>query len=226
MLRRWDTRAARSADVYLANSSHTAGMIRAAYGFEAEVLHPPVGIPVAGGLEPVPGIEPGYFLCVSRLLPYKHVDVIVDAFSRLGAERLVVVGSGPLAQQLRSTAARNVTFLERVSDAQLRWLYANGRALVAASHEDFGLTPVEAAAFGTPAIVLRHGGYLETVLDANTGVFFDAPTPRAVVGAVQRFSELTWDRAVIRGRSDRLGDDFARRLQELTNAWCEEAPRS
>ena len=126
---------------------------------------------------PSPASSPGFVLCVSRLLPYKNVEAVTAAFGLLPGQRLVVVGSGPLADQITATSPPNVTVLGRVSDANLRWLYASSSGLVAASYEDFGLTPVEAASFGRPTAALRWGGFLDTTVDGSTGVFFDEPSP-------------------------------------------------
>ena len=147
-LRRWDRRAAASADRYLVNSHAVRQRVSDLYGIDAEVVPPPVDVDPQADQEAVPGIEPGFVLCVSRLLPYKNVEAVTAAFGLLPGQRLVVVGSGPLADQITSTSPPNVTVLGRVSDANLRWLYSSSSGLVAASYEDFGLTPVEAASFG------------------------------------------------------------------------------
>ena len=159
------------------NSTVVAAAVREHYGIEAEVLPPPVMIDVTGSQDPVVGIEPGAFVCVSRLMGYKHVDAVVEAFTSMPDARLVVVGDGPDAVRVRPRAPGNVRILGEVSDAELRWLYANARGLMAAAYEDFGLTPLEAAAFGRPAAVLAAGGYLDTVIDGQTGVFFTEPDP-------------------------------------------------
>ena len=185
-LRAFDRRAARSADTYIANSTYVREQIRAAYGIDAEVLHPPASLDPDGPAEPVPGIEPGFLLTVARLLPYKHVAETVDAFRLLPEQRLVVVGDGPEAAALRSSLPGNVRLLGEVSDARLRWLYARCVGLVAASREDFGLTPVEAAAFGKPVAALRWGGYLDTVVPDVTGVLFERPTHSEIAEGVQR----------------------------------------
>jgi glycosyltransferase involved in cell wall biosynthesis len=111
--------------------------VRNLYGLEAEIVAPPPAVTPDGPVEPVEGVEPGFVLCVSRLLPYKNVEAVVRAFSRLPTERLVVGGSGPDEASLRALATPNVTLLGGVMDAQLRWLYRESSALVAASHEDF-----------------------------------------------------------------------------------------
>jgi glycosyltransferase involved in cell wall biosynthesis len=212
----WDRRAARSADVYLANSTHTRNMIRKAYGIDAEVIFPPAGVNPSGPQSVPPGIDPGYFLCVSRLLVYKHVGVVMEAFRDMPREQLVVVGSGPEARALRAVAPTNVKFLPSVEDEQLRWLYANARALVASSLEDFGLGPVEAATFGIPTVALRHGGYLDTVIEGSTGLFFDAPAPAAVTDGIRRFMATTFHRPTIEAHSRAFDErNFTARIREV-----------
>jgi len=193
MLLRWDRRAARSADTYLTNSTYTRDLIQATYGIDAEVLWPPNGVGPDGPQQGVEGIEPGYFLCVSRLLAYKHVAVVIDAFRNLPEQRLVVVGTGPEEIALKTDLPGNVQCLASVTDSELRWLYTHTRALIAASFEDFGLTPVEAATFGRPTIALRFGGYLETVVDGHTGLFFDHPEPALIARAVQSLDTAVID---------------------------------
>lgn len=205
-LMRWDKAAAASADLYIANSSVVARRIEEIYDREAEVLPPPPALTPAGRSESVAVIEPGFILCVSRLLPYKNVDAIVQAFDLLPDERLVVAGAGPEESVLRSAAPPNVAFVDRVSDEQLRWLYANCRFLVAASHEDFGLTPLEAASFGKPAVVLRWGGFLDTVDEGRTGLFFDTPSARAVAAALDEAGQTTWEADEIRAHAERFSE--------------------
>lgn len=215
-LRRWDARAARSADSYLTISTHTQTMIRDEYGIEAEVVHPPVGVNAWGSREPVPGIEPGYVLCVSRLMPYKNIDAVLGAFEQLPAERLVLVGNGPLAAQLQAQAPANVTLLHGVSDDQLRWLYSQASVLMAASYEDFGLTPIEAAAFGVPSVVLRFGGYLDTVVEGETGAFFDEPTPDRIAECLRHLEPDAFVPERIRAHGNAFSEPrFAARLHEL-----------
>ena len=105
---------------------------------------------------------------------------------------MVVVGTGPEAEALTATAPANVTVLGRVADEELRWLYAACLGLVAASYEDFGLTPIEAAAFGRPTAALRWGGFLDTVVEGTTGLFFDEPTPDAIACALDHLTGTAW----------------------------------
>jgi glycosyltransferase involved in cell wall biosynthesis len=183
-LRRWDRRAAATADRYLTSSSAVQRHIGEVYGIEAEVLPPPHTIDVAGEQRPIEGVDTGFLLCVARLLPYKNVDVAIEAMRARTDDRLVVIGNGPEYGRLTALAPANVSFVRNVDDAVLRWAYANCRALLAASYEDFGLTPLEAAAFGRPTVALRAGGYLDTIIDDVTGVLFDEVTPAALSQAI------------------------------------------
>ena len=217
-LRAFDRRAARSADTYIANSTYVREQIWAAYGIDAEVLHPPASLDPDGPAEAVPGIEPGFLLTVARLLPYKHVAETVGAFRLLPEQRLVVVGEGPEAAALRSSLPGNVRLLGEVSDARLRWLYAHCVGLVAASREDFGLTPVEAASFGKPVAALRWGGYLDTVVPDVTGVLFERPTHSEIAEGVQRILELEWREDAIRAHAATFSEErFAARLTQIVS---------
>jgi len=162
------------------------------------------------------GVEPGYFLCVSRLLPYKNVERVVDAMDSLPGARLVIVGDGPLRQTLQDRAPANVRLIGGVDDAKLRWLYHNSYALVAASHEDYGLTPLEAAAFGRPSVVLRAGGFLDTVDEGVTGLFFDEPSGSSMTPVLEAALKVVWDSSAIVAHARTFGKEaFIRRLQEV-----------
>ena len=217
-LRRFDRRAAASADTYLANSTFVRDQIKSVYGIDAEVLHPPLSLDPEGPTEPVPGIEPGFLLTVARLLPYKHVAETVDAFRLLPEQRLVVVGEGPGRAGLEVSLPGNVRLLGEASDARLRWLYASCAGLVTASREDFGLTPVEAAAFGKPVAALRFGGYVDTVVPGVSGVLFDQPAPRAISSAVEVLVEHTWDQDAIRSHVETFSQErFIARIRAVAS---------
>ena len=212
----WDRRAAASADRYLANSTEVARRIRSLYGVEAEVLPPPPALDPTGPARAVEGLEPGFVLCVSRLLPYKNVDAVVGAFERLPDERLVVVGSGPEGRRLAVEAPASVRFLSSVADDELRWLYGACAAHVTASYEDFGLTPLEAASFGRPSAVLRFGGFLDTVVEGETGVFFEAPEPEPIRAALVELRGRAWDEEALRRHAERFSEArFVERLRAV-----------
>ncbi|MCF6376269.1 glycosyltransferase [Nocardioides KLBMP 9356] len=208
LLRRWDRRAADRVDTYLANSRVVQQRIAATYGRQAELLPPPHGMDASAEQETVPelaGWEPGYALVVSRLLPYKNVDAVIEAVRGTG-RRLVVVGHGPEEARLRATLPDHVQLLGGLSDAQLRWVYSRAGVLVAASHEDFGLAPLEAAAFGVPAAALRGGGFLETVIEGSTGLFFDRPTPDDIAATLALSDRHDWDADTMRRRAEEFGE--------------------
>jgi glycosyltransferase involved in cell wall biosynthesis len=125
----------------------------------------------------------------------------------LSNDRLIVVGEGPLWHEVEAGSPSNVRFMSRVSDAQLRWLYANARLLVAAAIDDFGLVPVEAMAFGTPSVVIRAAGYLETVIEGETGVFFDKPQPLKIADAVRAADGMQWSEERIRSHADLYSEE-------------------
>jgi glycosyltransferase involved in cell wall biosynthesis len=213
---RWDKRKAATANRYLTLSTVVRDRLWHTYRIEAEVLPPPHTIDVDGRARLVPGTEPGFFLCVARLLPYKNVDAVVATFRDLPQERLVVVGTGPEGGRLVQLAGPNVTFVGSVDDDRLRWLYRNCTAVVSASHEDYGLTPLEAAAFGKPSVVLHDGGFLDTVVEDETGIFFEHPAPSEILPAIRRLLAQTWWTPALQAHAARFDEHrFVRRLQEV-----------
>jgi len=209
-LERWDRRAAERVDTYVANSSSVAERIERVYDRPATIIHPPVSIDVDGPQEPVEGLQPGFFLTVGRGRGYKNVRAVIDGVGMVDGAQVAVVGSAPTGEQVDPHAH----WLGVVSDAQLRWLYANARALVAVSYEDFGLTPVEANAFGTPVAVLRAGGYLDSTEEGVSGVFIEAPEASAVAETLRGMPDLD-GAAVVRHAARFSQDVFARRMHEV-----------
>ncbi|MHB1417682.1 MAG: glycosyltransferase, partial [Chloroflexota bacterium] len=169
-----------------------------------------------------PASEVGdYFLIVSRLIPYKRVDLAVQAFNKLGLP-LVVAGDGRDRARLQGLAHANIRFLGRVDEASLRDLYAHCRALIFPGEEDFGLTPLEAQASGRPAIAYAAGGALETIVPGQTGLFFAERTPEALVEAVQRFLDIDFNPAAVRQNALRFDVPvFRRRFAEFVAAKME-----
>ncbi len=212
-----DKQAATTAHVYLANSRAVRERVRNCYGIDAEVFPPPLQLDTTGERQPAAGIEPGYLLCVSRLLPYKNVGHIIEAVRRLQGLRLVVLGTGPEQHRLRSAAPENVQFVSHVTEPALRWLYANSSAIIAASYEDFGLSVIEGAAFGKPAAALRWGGFLDSVVEHKTGVFFDEPSPGSISDALLRLQARDWDASAIsaHARLNFSEDSFIDRIRTL-----------
>lgn len=181
-LRLWDTRTASGVDYFLANSRFIARRIRKAYGREAKVIYPPVAV----GDFPLRKEKDDYYFTASRLVPYKKVNIIVEAFSRMPDKKLVVIGAGPGLEEIKRMAGPNIEVMGYQPDEVLCEKMQGARAFVFAAEEDFGITPLEAQAAGTPVIAYGKGGALETVRE-DTGLFFAEQTPEAVIAAVNEF---------------------------------------
>ncbi len=220
-LKRWDKKKALTASKYFAISTAVQRRIRDAYGIESEVLPAPHSIDVSLPQEPLdmaslPTDSESFYLCICRLLPYKNVDVIIEAMNSLGLP-LIVVGAGPEERKLQRLAGPSVMMVKNISDANMRWLYAHCRAVLSASYEDFGLTPIEAATYGKPAIVLRWGGFLDTIREWETGLYFDHPNPQEVREAVELSRQRTWDSETIKGHAELFSENHfvARIIDEV-----------
>ncbi len=183
-LRAWDRRAAQRPKLVIANSTHTQADIKKYYDREAVVIHPPVDI---ARFEAQAANNRQGFITVGRQVPHKHTDLIVQTCTKLGLP-LTVIGKGPEHGKLVKMAGPTVTFLHHVSDAELPKHVAQAAAFIFASYEDFGITPVEAMAAGTPIIACKAGGALDYVVPGQTGMFFDKQTVRSLEKALQSFS--------------------------------------
>ncbi len=185
--RMWDLRAANGVDHFVANSQYIARRIWRVYRRSADVVYPPVDTEAFTSRED----KDSFYLAASRLVPYKRMDAIVQAFSLLPSRRLVVIGAGPEMSRLKAAAGPNVEILGYQPPGVLRDHMQRARAFLFAAEEDFGITPVEAQACGTPVIAYGRGGVTETVrgldTDQPTGVFFAEQTPGHVAEAVQEF---------------------------------------
>jgi glycosyltransferase involved in cell wall biosynthesis len=223
-LRRWDRRAVLSADRHFVYSASMGDAVRAIYGIEPEILPPPVAVDPNGEAVAPVNVEPGFALCPCRLMAYKNIDAVVDAWRRRPADRLLVAGSGPEADRLRRSAPPNVTILGRVEDAGMRWLYRNCRLVVSAAYEPFGLITLEANAFGRPVAVLRQGGFRDTVIAGVTGEFFDEPAPDQIDAAVDEVAALTVDSSRLAAHAAQWSEDaFIGRVRAIV---AEEAART
>jgi glycosyltransferase involved in cell wall biosynthesis len=212
LLRRWDYAVAqRPTTHFVAISRAIQERIRRYYHRESEVIYPPVNVEA---LRPAPDHD-DYYLVLSRLVPYKRIDLAVEAFSRLGLP-LKVAGSGRDREALEALAGPTVEFLGRVPEEEKAELLARCKAFVFPGREDFGIAPVEAQAAGRPVIALRAGGALDSVLEGETGAFFDEPTPEAIVEAVRAFDAGAVDPSACRANAERFGAERFRR--EITRA--------
>ena len=198
VLRRWDRRAAARATEYVANSRTTRRRILDRYGRAARVIHPPVETARFAVAAP-----DDYFLCASRLLGYKRIDLAIAACRRLGA-RLVVAGDGPARAALEQSAGPETTFLGHVDDGELAELMARCRAFVVPAEEDFCIAAVEAMAAGRPVVGYARGGLLETVVPGRSGVLFERQTADALACALAEAAAAPWDAAALRAHALRF----------------------
>jgi glycosyltransferase involved in cell wall biosynthesis len=212
-LRVWDVAAANRVDSFVAISRAVADRIWKFYRRQASIIYPPVD---TQAFQPT-GPADDFFLVASRLIPYKRVDLVVDAFNSLGLP-LKIVGDGRDRSALQARARENIEFMGRVSDAELHDLYARCRAFIFPGEEDFGIAPVEAQACGRPVIAFAAGGALDTVLDGTTGTYFRDQTPESLIEAVRRCDSSDWSSEAIRANAERFSvATFQSRFTELVS---------
>lgn len=205
----WDRKASNSVDVYIANSNSVAGRIRKAYRREPEVIYPPVTVNGSDDRKRPSDAPNRFFLTVGRRRGYKGTSRLIAAFARMPEEHLVVVGGSA------DIVPPNVSVLEDLEDAEMRWLYANATALLSVSKEDFGLTPIEANSLGTPVLVVKAGGFLDSVAEGISGLYFEGDAEDDLVSSVRNFPE-DWDRAAIEGHAANFGQEaFAEKLRAI-----------
>lgn len=212
---RWDLEAAKRPTRYVANSATVQARVREYYHRDAEVLHSPADIDrftIGTG-------SGDYFFIASRLLPYKRIDLAIDAADRAGV-KLLVAGDGPAMAQLRERArASTTTLLGFVDDATINQLMGNAIAAIVPGEEDLGLVPIEAAAAGRPTIAYRGGGACETVIEGETGAFFDAPTAESLAAILRGFDPRRYNAQHLRAHAETFSPArFIDRLRAIVEA--------
>ncbi|WP_413507627.1 glycosyltransferase family 4 protein [Serratia proteamaculans] len=189
-IRMWDYRTANGVDHFVANSQFIARRIKKVYGRDADVIYPPVEVERFNFREN----KEDFYVTASRLVPYKRVDLIVDAFSNMPDKKLIVIGDGSEIEKIKSKASKNVEVLGYQSNEVMQSYMERAKAFVFAAEEDFGITPVEAQACGTPVIAFGKGGSLETVrpygVPRPTGILFEEQTPKSIQDAVHKFESI------------------------------------
>jgi glycosyltransferase involved in cell wall biosynthesis len=209
-LRIWDMRTVAGVDYYIANSNFVARRIMKLYKREAEVIYPPVNVDrFSIGKE-----KEDFYITISRLVSYKKVDLIVRAFNRLPGRDLVIIGDGPEIKSLKKIASSNITFMGFQPESVIEDMLKRAKAFVYAAEEDFGIVPVEAQACGTPVIAYGKGGVLETVVEGETGFFFEEQNETVLIEAINAFEgSASLDPDVIRQNAERFNK--ARFLREM-----------
>lgn len=202
-LQRWDTHSSKRVAEFVAISKFVQDRIRNFYNRESSVIYPPVDTDFYTSENPPQSpfnkgeIKGGFYLIVSALAPYKRIDIAVESFNRCGLP-LKIIGSGQSEKQLKVLAKKNIEFLGWLSDEQLLYYYRNCKALIFPGVEDFGIVPLEAMACGKPVIAYRKGGATETILENETGVFFESQDAESLAKALKRFEQMKWNSSKIR----------------------------
>ena len=215
-LRRTDLSASRRPDVFAANSTAVRDRIRRFYGRDATVVHPPVDV---AEFDFTREKEPGHFLWVHRLVPYKRPELVMEAFRDL-PYRLTMVGVGPLEARLRKRMPPNVELLGWVSDRELAELFGRASGFVHVAEEDFGISTVEALAAGAPVVALDAGGARDIVRDGIDGVLIERAEAHALRAGVRAVATGSWDREALRSRALEFSTE---RFLEAMRAWLDEA---
>jgi len=197
-LRRWDVKTAQNVTAFVANSHFVRDRIRRYYDRDAAIVHPFVDEIFLDA--PLIDERDDYHIVVSALVPYKRVDLAID-----NGRKLVVIGDGPLYDELARRKTPNVELAGHVSRSRIIERLSRARSLILPGVEDFGITPLEAMAVGTPVVALRAGGVLDTVVEGETGILFDEPKVESLAAALDavesRTLDGTWDRAAIRAHA-------------------------
>lgn len=212
-LKEWDIKSNKSITFMIANSTAVKERIKKHYGVDAAVINPPVDVEF---FKPVAGKEE-FFLLVSAFVPYKKIDMAVEAFNILG-KKLLIIGEGPLYKRIKKLAKKNIEFLPWQEKETLRLYYSKALALIHPQIEDFGIVPVEANACGTPVIAYARGGILDSQ-NENTAVFFHSQTPSAIVSAVKEFENRTFSRDILVSNAKRFSKDvFKKNILNVVNS--------
>jgi len=195
-IRNWDIKTVGRVNHFVSNSENIKERIKRCYNREAAVIYPPVDTEYYGNKDIVDKRE-DYYLLAGAFAPYKRLDLAVEAFNKLGY-RLVIIGQGQDEKKLRSLADKNIEFLGWQDDKKLYECYSKCKAFIFPGEEDFGIMPVETQLAGTPVIAYGKGGALETVIDGKTGVLFYEQTCEALIGAVKKFENMSFNRNAVR----------------------------
>lgn len=204
-LKAWDLKTNKSVDYFIANSQNTADKIKLFYHRDSSIIHPPVELE-----RPLQRAKTGFYLCLSRLVPYKRFDLAVEAFNQNG-EKLIIAGDGPESAKLSKIAKDNIKFLGRVDRKKKLELLCEANALIFPAEEDFGIVPIEAMSQGTPVIAFGKGGAKETVDGPVSGLFFENQSSHSINEAIEKFKRTTFDKNRIIAQSKKFASEVFRK---------------
>lgn len=199
-IRNWDVRSANGVDVFVTNSRFVRQRVEKVYRRRSSVIYPPVNT----GRFTVHADKEDFYLTASRLVPYKRIDLIVEAFNRMPDKKLIILGDGPEMEKLKAKAGPNVRLLGQQSGERLRRYLQLARGFIFAAEEDFGIAPVEANACGTPVLAFGRGGAMESIVAGKTGMFFNEQTPQSLIETLKEFETITWDPVTIRAQAEKF----------------------
>lgn len=214
-LRIWDAHSSARVNAYLANSHYVARRIKQLYNQDAEVVYPPVDL----NFYTLEEEKEEFYLTISRMVPYKKMDLIVETFAAMPDKKLLVIGEGPDEEKIKAKAKKNIEFLPYQEKEVLKKYLQKAKGFVFASIEDFGILPVEAQGCGTPVLALGKGGALETVQENETGIFFSEQTVASLMEGIKKFEKKVFDPQKIRTHAESFCEEvFQEKFQASIRA--------
>lgn len=221
-LRNWDLENLKNVHYFIANSQYIANRIQRVYGRDATVIYPPIETAAFDFQEK----KENFYLTIARLVPYKRVDLIVEAFTQMPSKHLCVIGEGPEMEKIKNLAGKNVELLGFQPDSIKNSYLSRARGFIFAAEEDFGIAPLEAQASGTPVIAYGKGGALETIVEGETGLFFSEQTVLSIKKTIEKFENMHFDPEKIRRNAERFGaskfkQEFKQFVDKKWEEFCE-----
>ncbi len=211
-LRGWDVLSSSRVDHFIANSCFVKKRIEKFYGKTADVIYPPVDIENYSLHE----VKEDYYLTAGRFVPYKKIDLIVEAFSEMPDKKLIVIGDGPEKEKIQKKSKKNIEFLGYQTNEKMNYYLQRAKGFVFSALEDFGILPVEAMATGTAVIAFGKGGAKETILENETGLFFEHQTIGSLQKAIQQFEIQSWDPKKCRNQAEKFSKkNFTQQFHNL-----------
>jgi len=223
-LRQWDRVAADRVDLFIANSQNTLGRIKKYYQRDSKIINPPIEISQIKVADQAPE---DYYLIVSRLEPYKKIEIAIEAFNKIG-KKLIIVGDGSAKSELQKMAKSNIKFAGSKYGPELFEYYRSAKAFIFPGEEDFGITPLESMAAGRPVIAYKKGGTLETVIEGKTGLFFEEQSAESLIAAVGKL-ELNYFQFApdeCRKQTEKFSEEnFTEKIKSFVNKYSNEEPK-
>jgi len=220
-IRTWDVASSNRVDYFIANSNYIAKRIKKVYRRDAEVIYPPVDTEKFS----CKSSKENFYLTASRFVPYKKIDLIAEAFSKMPNKKLIIIGEGPDEQKIRAKCGKNVEMLDYKKADELAEYMQRAQAFVFAAEEDFGISIIEALSCGTPVIALNKGGTAETIIDGKIGIHYSEQSPEDIINAVNRFekSRNSFDPQILSNYAKQFDRSvFEEKIKSFVKTKCDE----